>query len=242
MMTSRASIHEQSWLQLPWLANGRLGGAERATVEAHVAGCAECAQELARQRLLCEALTEPERVTYAPGPSFRKLMERIDGQPAMVRPARAAPEAHAAPPARAAAALASAWRPPGLAWAATFVMALGLAVLAPAAYQWSQKAYSTFSDPPAATPGVLHVAFERSLPLGDLEELLRADGAHVVEGPDASGVFGVAPLTAVSGSTRVTTEMRTLAARLSADARVRWVQPLPGAANAGAQGSHNGGP
>ena len=239
MMTSRVSMHEQSWLQLPWLANGRLSGAERATIEAHVAGCAECAQELARQRRLCEALTEPDRVTYAPGPSFRKLLERIDGQPAAFRPARAAP---AAIPARSAAAVAAAWRPPGLAWAATFVMALGLAVLAPAAYRWSQKPYATFSDTRAATPGVLHVAFERSLPLGDLEELLRADGAHVVEGPDASGVFGVAPLPTPAGSTGVTTEMRTLAARLRADARVRWVQPLPGAPGAGVQGSHNGGP
>lgn len=239
MMTSRVSNHEQSWLQLPWLANGRLAGAERAAIEAHVAGCAECAQELARQRQLCEALALPDRVTYAPGPSFRKLMERIDGQPAVTRPARVAP---AVIPARGAAALAAAWRPPGLAWAATFVMALGLAVLAPAAYHWSQKPYATFSDNVVATPGVLHVAFERSLPLGDLEELLRADGAHVVEGPDASGVFGVAPLTATAGSAGVTPEMRTLAARLSADARVRWVQPLPGAANSGAQGSHNGGP
>jgi hypothetical protein len=234
MMTSRVSTHEQSWLQLPWLANGRLAGAERATVEAHVAGCAECAQELSRQRLLCEALAEPDRVTYAPGPSFRKLMERIDGQPAVARPARAAP---AATPARGTVTVAAAWRPPGLAWAATFVMALGLAVLAPAAYHWSQKSYTTYLDNVAPTPGVLHVAFERSLPLGDLEELLRADGAHVVEGPDASGVFGVAPLTAGTGDTGVTTEMRTLAARLSADGRVRWVQPLPGA-----QGSHNGGP
>jgi hypothetical protein len=233
MMTSRASMHEESWLQLPWLANGRLGSAERATVEAHVEGCAECAQELARQRLLCEALAEPDRVTYAPGPSFRKLMERIDGQPAVARPARAAP---AAARVRGAAAIAAAWRPPGLAWAATFVMALGLAVLAPAAYHWANKPYATFSDPQAMT-GVLHVAFERSLPLGDLEELLRADGAHVVEGPDASGVFGVAPLTAATRGTGVTAEMRTLAARLSADARVRWVQPLPGA-----QESHNGGP
>src|SRR6185437_2673139 len=87
---SAAMRHEESWLLLPWLANGRLSQAERARVEEHVHGCTECATELAQQRLMCEVLTEPDRVTYAPGPSFRKLMERIDARPA------AAPERRAA--------------------------------------------------------------------------------------------------------------------------------------------------
>ena len=60
--------HEESWLLLPWLANGRLSHAERARLEEHLRGCAQCAREAARQRLVCHALTEPERVTYAPGP------------------------------------------------------------------------------------------------------------------------------------------------------------------------------
>jgi len=71
--------HEGAWLALPWLANGRLSQAERDKIEPHVRECAECREELAFQRLLCNALTEPDRVTYAPGPSFRKLMDRIDG-------------------------------------------------------------------------------------------------------------------------------------------------------------------
>ena len=74
--------HADAWLMLPWLANGRLAGAERLRVEEHVRGCALCAREMALQRRLCEVLTEPERVTYAPGPSFRKLMDRIDGRTA----------------------------------------------------------------------------------------------------------------------------------------------------------------
>lgn len=221
MMTSRASIHEQSWLQLPWLANGRLGGAERATVEAHVAGCAECAQELARQRLLCEALTEPERVTYAPGPSFRKLMERIDAEPAP----RAAPVS--APAARVVRARA-AWRPPGLAWAASFVLSVGLGTFAMTAYRWSQPLYLTHTAPVAAAPGVLHIAFERSLAIGEAEQLLIAAGARVVEGPDGTGVFGVAPVDAAAGSGASAAQLRDLADRLRADARVRWIEPLPG--------------
>ena len=96
-------VHEESWLLLPWLANGRLAGAQRALVEEHLRECAACAEEAELQRHMCAALTEPERVTYAPGPSFRKLMERIDGQaPAPTRPSRPfrapAPRARISPP------------------------------------------------------------------------------------------------------------------------------------------------
>src|SRR5215469_15364866 len=83
-MTSENCSRLELWLLLPWLANGRLPHAERTRVEEHVRECEPCARELAAQRLMCQALTEPERITYAPGPSFRKLMDRIDGR----RPAR----------------------------------------------------------------------------------------------------------------------------------------------------------
>jgi putative zinc finger protein len=220
MMSGGACTHEESWLLLPWLANGRLSGAERARIEQHVRGCTECTREVALQRLWCETLTAPERVTYAPGPSLRKLMGRIDG----VRAVR--PRAPDAPTARAADAR-SAWRPPGLAWAASFMLTVGLALTA-TAYRWSQPLYVTHTDAAIVAPGVLHVAFERSLPIGDAEQLLLSAGARVVEGPDASGVFGVAP---VAGADPV--RLRALAQQLRADARVRWVEPLAGAARSG---------
>jgi hypothetical protein len=56
-----------------------------------------------------------------------------------------------------------------------------------------------------------------------MEEMLRSAGARVVEGPGTTGVFGIAPVTA--------------AARLRADPRVRWVEPLTGTEESeGAQG------
>jgi len=220
---SAAMRHEESWLLLPWLANGRLSQAERARVEEHVHGCTECATELAQQRLMCEVLTEPDRVTYAPGPSFRKLMERIDARPAAA-PERRAARVHGFP-----APALSAWRPPGLAFAASFVAVVGLTAAFATAYHWSQPVYTTRSDMRAAeaAPGVLHIAFVPSLPVGQAEELLRSAGARVVEGPDPSGIFGVAP----SGSTQADArELRTLAQRLHADTRVLWVEPLAAAA------------
>ena len=74
------SRHEEVWLLLPWLATGRLSAAEREMAEEHIRRCDACEQELAVQHLMGNALTEPERVTYAPGPSFRKLMDRIDAE------------------------------------------------------------------------------------------------------------------------------------------------------------------
>ena len=213
MSASPAFSHEESWLLLPWLANGRLGSAERTRLEQHVRGCAECAREMELQRLWCATLTEPERVTYAPGPSFRKLMERIDSEPAQ-RPAPVSLPAVRSGSAHAA------WRPPGLAWAASFVLSVGLGTFAVTAYRWSQPLYLTHTAPAVAAPGVLHIAFERSITVGEAEQLLLSAGARVVEGPDATGVFGVAP---VAGSAA----LPALAERLRSDSHVRWIEPLP---------------
>ena len=229
-MPSHASRHEESWLLLPWLANGRLSQGERVEVEEHLRECAACQDELARQRLMCRLLTEPERVTYAPGPSLRKLMDRIDGhapaEPRVAGPVRTGN--------RGASAAAAWWRGPQLAWAASVVLAVGITAVGTSTYRWSQKAYTTHSDQRPAS-GVLLVAFDRSLPVGEMEQLLHSAGARVVQGPDASGIFGIEPVNA-------STEMRTIAARLRADQRVRWVQPLAGSGPPdGVQGRSAGG-
>ena len=214
--------HEESWRLLPWLANGRLEGAERVRLERHVRGCEACAQELSLQRLWCDALTAPERVTYAPAPSFRKLMERIDAAGSARSSGTEAPT-----PAVRAARTRAAWRPPGVAWAASFVACVALGTFALTAYRWSQPLYMTHTASPAAPAGVLHLAFERSLAIGDAERLLLASGARVVAGPDASGVFAVAPAADAATPAERAAQLRALAERLRADARVRWIEPLP---------------
>ncbi len=225
MNTAPACGHEEVWLLLPWLANGRLTGPQRARVEAHLRECEECRSEAATQRRVATLLSAPERVTYAPGPSFRKLMERIDVQDAA--PRVAAPRA-------ARRRVTASWRPPGLAWAATFALAVGLGLISAATYRWTQPRYATTTTAVARPSSqVLHIAFERTLPVGDAAEALRAAGARIVAGPDSQGIFGVRPLGAdeagpVTGG--ASAQMRTLAARLRADSRVRWVEPLAGTA------------
>jgi hypothetical protein len=221
-----ACSHQDAWLSLPWLANGRLSGAERLRVEEHVRGCPLCTKEVALQRRLCDALTEPERVTYAPGPSFRKLMDRIDGR-VPVTPL----EPRVARLRQFAARRSSAWRPPGLAWAASFLLLVGFVGLAATAHRWSQPRYTTYTAP-QASPTVLHIAFVPSLSIAEVGDALRSAGAKVVEGPDPTGIFGVSPVAASVNAADAGPSLRALAARLRADSRLRWVEPLSGAAAA----------
>ena len=223
--------HDEAWLSLPWLANGRLSQAERDKIEPHVRVCAACREELAFQRLLCNVLTEPDRVTYAPGPSFRKLMDRIDGTAPPALRTRERDQAPTAPVHRQIdrhRSLAS-WRPPGLAWAASFILAVGLGGIITTVYRSSQPLYKTHTEATHVAASVLHISFERSITVGEAEAALRSSGARVVEGPDG-GIFGIAPDTLANGKAtpeRVRQEMRALAARLRTDPRVRWVEPVP---------------
>lgn len=228
--------HEEVWLLLPWLATGRLSPALREMAQEHVRRCKECEQELTVQQLTSDALTEPDRVTYAPGPSFRKLMDRINSD-SKLHDGEAA--AHAAQPADnppfAATLLGrrfrrvSLWRPPGLAWAASFLVLFGLTGLTFTAYRWSAPVFRTVTDPSVITPNVLHIALDRSVPIGEVEELLQTGGARIVEGPGNTGILGVTPIGVITGQTTemsANSQLRALSARLRADPRVLWVQPL----------------
>jgi hypothetical protein len=232
------SRHEEVWLLLPWLATGRLAPAEREMADEHVRHCADCERELAVQHLMGNAFTEPDRVTYAPGPSFRKLMDRIDGDAgATAAQPRKAPVPHQRPASRllAGGSLAarlghvSLWRPPGLAWAASFLLLFGITGMMVTAYRWSQPTIRTHTDASAVTPNVLHIALDRSIPIGEVEELLRTGGARIVEGPSNTGELGVTPVGVVAGQTPVSSakrQLRALSARLRTDPRVLWIEPL----------------
>jgi hypothetical protein len=224
------SRHEEVWLLLPWLTTGRLPAAEREMAEEHIRHCSACEQELAAQHLLGNALTEPDRVTYAPGPSFRKLMERIDADEgkAPARPARAARTANLSSLLDRLGHV-SLWRPPGLAWAASFLLVLGITGLIAQTYHGSKPdGYRTVTDASVVSPNVLHIALDRSIPIGEVEELLRTGGARIVEGPGSTGVLGVMPV-GIDGRTpaaNANRQLQALSARLRTDPRVLWVQPL----------------
>jgi hypothetical protein len=227
--SNESSRHEEVWLLLPWLATGRLSPGERELAQDHIRHCNECVRELRLQRLISGAFTEPDRVTYAPGPSFRKLMQRIDQDAS----ARRSPRHRRMGGQSWAARLASVslWRPPGLAWAASFLLVFGITGMLATAYHWSEPIFRTHTDRPVGIPAhILHIWLDRSLTIGNVEELLRTSGARIVEGPDKTGILGVTPVGVTPGQTSeksVNRQLRSLSSRLRSDSRVLWVQPLP---------------
>ena len=220
--------HQEVWLLLPWLANGRLSPAERERAEEHVRQCSACEQELEVQHRMCEAFTAPDRVVYTPGPSFRKLMDRIDAESGDRRAASRNKRLNVSS-LTARLGHVSLWRPPGLAWAASFLLLFGMTGMMFSTYHWLAPNIRTRSDLNAVNPNVLHIALDRSLQFGEVEELLRTSGARIAEGPGNTGVLGVMPIGIVPGHTSpasVNKQVRALSARLRTDPRVLWVQPL----------------
>ena len=241
-----ANDHEEVWLLLPWLANGRLPEPLRWRSQRHLNICGACRDELALQERLCEALAAPESISYAPGPSLARLLQRIDQAAAAQGPDRYAtdpydteppltaprptklPVSLRSPPPRAHRQWGSArlaWATsPGLAWAATVLIGFGVA--GNLAYRAAQPTYRVHSDAPApARQALLHIAFARNLTIGEAAQLLHAAGAQVVEGPGSTGIFAISPEGASAAGTRM--RLQQLAAQLRADPRVRWVEPLP---------------
>lgn len=82
MMTEpRISDHRDTMLALPWYANGTLETAERMTVEAHLAQCAQCRQALAQETRLANAIaaTEPVHLSMdASREALARMMDRHD--------------------------------------------------------------------------------------------------------------------------------------------------------------------
>jgi hypothetical protein len=109
---------------------------------------------------------------------------------------------------------------------------VGVVGLAATTYRWSQPRYSTYTSVPETSTAVLHIAFVPSLPIADVGDALRSAGAKVVEGPDATGIFGVVPVAPAANAAYASPGVRALAARLRADTRVRWVEPISGTAAA----------
>ena len=230
MTVDERNEHQEVWLVLPWLASGRLDPSERERAEQHVRICARCEEELALQQRMYGAFAEPDRVIYAPAPSFRKLMERIDAEAQADRRGSRVPQQPRLSPRGIAARLGhvALWRPPGVAWAASFLVLFAITGLLTTAYRWSEPLYRTHTDATEVTPDVLHIALDRSLTIAEVEELLRVNGARVVEGPGSTGIFGVTPagIRAGTSAAAVTHQLQALAKRLRAEPRVLWVQPL----------------
>lgn len=187
MNPTEAHLHQETWGLLPWLANGRADDAQRLRAEAHLAGCADCRAELAREQRLAAAMALPGTAGPGLAQGLPKLMQRLD-HAERVRPQR---PRLAAGGGRAATIRLS---------TAALLGGLQLALFAAAAAWWLRTpapaaptgGYQTLTQAPAASTPVapgLRIVFHAGRTIGELQALLAAHGLVVVSGPTEAGAF-----------------------------------------------------
>jgi hypothetical protein len=198
MKATENRLHQETWGLLPWLANGRADAAQRDRAEAHLAECADCRAELAREQRLTAAMALPTR----PGPDLsqglNRLMQRIEHAESVRTPR--IPRVASGRGGAATIRLSTAF---GLG-------AVQLALVAAAAAWWasgqtpneaSSAGYQTLTQAPAATTPAtagLRVVFHASQSIGELQALLVTHGLAIVSGPTEAGVFTLTPTAPLS--------------------------------------------
>lgn len=192
MEATESQRHQEAWSLLPWLANGRADDAQRRRAEAHLASCASCRAELAREQRLTAAMSVPAVQGPALSQGLTRLMQRLDH-------AETVAPLHPRAPARAGRSLSIRLSTAALLGAAQ------LALVAAAAAVWLHSLgptagrtadYQTLTQAPVATapaaPG-LRVVFKRGQSIDELQALLVTHGLTIVSGPTEAGVFTLRP-------------------------------------------------
>ena len=214
--------HGECWNLLPWIANESASAKDVARVEAHLADCHECQEELEFQRQLRNAIRSEEAVVLAPQTSLQKLIQRID----TVADVDDEPEVAAVEP------VAGRRREPGRwsRWLPIAAAVQGVVITGLLAALWSQS-----SDPLTAPRytglfaaektmthrQVIRVVFTGNVALDDMNSVLRSVHAQIIAGPSEAGVY---TLGLPAGSTQESSLDKALA-QLQADPRVRFAEP-----------------
>ncbi len=171
---------------LPWYANGTLEGEEREAVEAHLAGCQQCRDELAWLRAVHgQARADAEQGLGELG--LHRLLRSVrTGQPRRR------------------------WWRPALAAAAVLVIVLQSAAI----LQLRRPAQDVFrplgSTPPAGV--VLQVRFHDDAREGAIRAMLNNLDATVIGGPGALGVYRIRVPSAGGADAAATRALATLQA------------------------------
>src|SRR5258705_10827702 len=79
--TPAAREHQDISALLPWYVNGSIDERDRQRLDAHLALCAGCRDELAREQWIYQGMTAETAVEYMPPPSLKRLQARLDGGP-----------------------------------------------------------------------------------------------------------------------------------------------------------------
>jgi len=177
-----ARRHGEAMRLLPWLVNGRMDEAERGWVESHVAGCAECRQELDALRQLQSGCRAPDAAADArDADEADRGWQRLQGrlQPALATPG-GRPAQHRWLRAR--------WQRWAIAAQAAVIATLAVVL-------WQQPepaAYHTLGAASAATSGNLVIVFDSRTDESRMRRLLLASQARIVDGPNDAGAYVLA--------------------------------------------------
>lgn len=189
---------------LPWYVNDSIGEHERQRVDSHLERCANCREDLARERRLFQGMNAETAVEYMPAASLKRLQARLDGISAAGAESAGdgSPAAGGGPAEVDTAAwvgAASRWaRWPGLMAASVAVMAVALSLLA--ADRWLEyrarssapNYYTVTTSTPRAPQVVIRAVFAPTITLVELQSLLDEAQLRIVSGPTEAGVYSLA--------------------------------------------------
>ena len=168
----RPSEHDAAQQLLPWLVNGTLSADETARVEAHLAECAECRADLAAERSLAR------EIALLP-------LDVEEGWAGMATRMGAA-GATAGGLGQRARRMPTRWVMGG-AIAASLVVAL--AIGGPLRFSAPQHTYRTLGSPAPSASGQAIVLFRPDTSAQQMQAVLSAHGAKVIDGPTAAGAY-----------------------------------------------------
>jgi len=202
--------HRNAWDSIPWLVNGSASDDERAALEQHLLGCAECRAEVDAQRTLLQGMQTRPLVEKMPHASFQKLTARIDADRA-IAPHKPVRQRRA---------------PRMVQWlaAAVVVQALLLGTLFVALLRdqtgVNEAPYRTVSSPAAPSgKATVRAVFAMDMTLGELQALLERAHLRIMDGPSADGVYTLAPTGAGADNRQALLTLR-------AHPAVRFAEPL----------------
>jgi hypothetical protein len=155
---------------LPWYVTDRLDPAERARVEAHVAACEDCQEELRFERALAENVKAMPLDTDV---GWRRMERRLKAE----RPRQRQGVGVGA----------AAWG--GWAVAACALVAVGVMAMPRAPQGQNAGQYHALGAPQSVSPGNLVVIFRPETAERDIRAELNAVGARIVDGPTAADAY-----------------------------------------------------
>jgi hypothetical protein len=180
-------VHPDISALIPWYVNGSIGERDRRRVDAHLAQCAHCRDELTREQWIYRNMTAETAVEHMPAVSLNRLQARLDAAEGSEDAAAAAKPRRRSMP----------WQ--GLMAASVAVMAVALSLLA--ADRWLQyraraaapPAYYTVTTAvPRAPDEAIRAVFSPTITLSELQSILDEAQLRIVSGPTEAGVYSLA--------------------------------------------------